>query len=106
VGFSGGRKTRFWLPSSADGNLVTIVGDGRCRPLLAGVHKSTDAEQKGRKRISFLADIEEPDSDQNAYHDHGDDFEHGVRSGRFSGSHAERLAEGLSSQMRRRPIGP
>jgi hypothetical protein len=37
---------------------------------------------------------------QNAYHDHGDDFEHGVRSeeARFSGSHAERLAEGLSSQ--------
>jgi len=25
---------------------------------------------------------------------------------RFSGSHAERLAEGVSSQMRRRPIGP
>jgi len=83
-------------------NLVT----GRCRPLQAVVQKGTDAEQKRRKRISFLAEIEEPDSDQNAYHDHGDDFEHGVRSGRFSGSHAERLAEGLSSQMRRRPIGP
>jgi len=48
---------------------------------LAGIHTSTDAEQKSRKRISFLADIEEPDSDQNTYHNHGDDFEHGVRSG-------------------------
>ena len=69
---------------------------GCCRPPLAIVQKGADAEQKRRKRISFLAEIEEPDSDQNAYYDHGDDFEHGVRSGRFSGSHAERLAEGLS----------
>jgi hypothetical protein len=58
-------------------NLVT----GRCRPPLAVVQKSTDAEQKRRKRISFLAEIEEPDSDQNAYHGHGYNFEHGVRSG-------------------------
>ena len=57
-------------------NLVT----GRCRPP-AVVQKSTDAEQKRRKRISFLAEIEEPDSDQNAYHGHGYNFEHGVRSG-------------------------
>ena len=53
---------------------------GRCRPP-AVVQKSTDAEQKRRKRISFLAEIEESDSDQNAYHGHGYNFEHGVRSG-------------------------
>jgi hypothetical protein len=80
-------------------NLVT----GRCRPPLAVVQKSTDAEQKRRKRISFLAEIEEPDSDQNAYHGHGYNFEHSVRSGTFSESRAERVAEGPFSQMRRRP---
>ena len=57
------------------------LGTGRCRPPLAVVQKSTDAEQKRRKRISFLAEIEEPYSDQNAYHGHGYNFEHGVRSG-------------------------
>jgi hypothetical protein len=54
---------------------------GRCRPPLAVVQKSTDAEQKRRKRISFLAEIEEPDSDQNAYSGHGYDFEHWKRRG-------------------------
>ena len=51
-----------------------------CRPPLAVVQKSTYAEQKRRKRIGFLANIEEPDSDQNDYHGHGYYFEHGVRS--------------------------
>ena len=37
-------------------NLVT----GRCRPLQAVVQKGTDAEQQRRKRISFLAEIENP----------------------------------------------
>src|SRR5262245_65938875 len=66
---------------------------GRCRPLQAIIQKGTDAEQKGRKPISFLADIEEPDSDQNAYHDHGDDFEHGVRRGTV-----QRIARGASGR--------
>jgi len=48
---------------------------------LAVIEESTDAKQNGRKRISFLAEIEEPDSDQNAYYDHGYNFEHGVGSG-------------------------
>ena len=73
------------------------------RPPLAVVQKSTDAEQKRRKRVSFLAEIEEPDSDQNAYHGHGYNFEHGTEVARFSGSRAERVAEGLFSQIRRRP---
>jgi hypothetical protein len=72
-------------------NLVT----GRCRPP-AVVQKSTDAEQKRRKRISFLAEIEEPDSDQNAYHGHGYNFEHGVRSGAV-----QRIARGA---RRRGPL--
>jgi hypothetical protein len=59
------------------GNLVT----GGCRPPLAVVQKGTDADQKRRQRVSFLAEIEEPDSDQNAYHGHGYNFEHGVESG-------------------------
>jgi hypothetical protein len=62
--------------------------------------------KKRGKRIGFLAEIEEPDSGENAYHDHGYNFEHGVRSARFSGSQAERLTEDLSSQTRRRPIRP
>jgi hypothetical protein len=41
---------------------------GRCRPSLAIVQMGTDAEQKRSKRIGFLAEIEQPDSDQNAYH--------------------------------------
>jgi hypothetical protein len=38
---------------------------------LAVIEESTDAEQNCRKRKSFPAEIEEPDSDQDAYHDHG-----------------------------------
>jgi hypothetical protein len=49
-----------------------------CRPLLAVVQKSSDAEQQPCKRISFLAEIEEPDSAENAYRDDGYNFEHGV----------------------------
>jgi hypothetical protein len=71
---------------------------------LAVVQKSTYAEQKRRKRISFLAEIEEPDSDQNAYHGHGYNFEHGVRLARFSELRADRVAEDLFSQTRRQPI--
>jgi hypothetical protein len=55
-----------------------------CRPPLAVVQKRTYAEQKRRKRISFLAEIEEPDSYQNAYHGHCYYFEHGVGSGAIS----------------------
>ena len=59
---------------------------GRCRPLLAVVQKGTDAEQKRRKRISFLAEIEEPDSAKNAYHDHGYNFEHCLACQRRAGA--------------------
>jgi hypothetical protein len=48
---------------------------------LAVVQNSTDAEQKRGKPIGFLAEIEEPDSAENAYHDDGYNFEHGVGSG-------------------------
>jgi hypothetical protein len=61
-----------------------LVPRGRRRPPLAVVQKSTYAEQKRCKRISFRAEIEEPDSDQNAYHGHGYYFEHGVGSGAIS----------------------
>jgi hypothetical protein len=54
---------------------------GRCRPPFAVIQKSSDAEQERRKRISFLAEIEESDSEQNAYHDDGYNFEHGIGSG-------------------------
>ena len=67
------------------------------------VQKSTDAEQKPCKRISFLADIEEPNSAENAYRDDGYNFEHSVGSARFSRSRAERPAQGLSLRMRRQP---
>jgi hypothetical protein len=69
---------------------------------LAVVEKNTDAEQKGRKRISCLADVEEPDSDQNAYHDHGYDFEHGVGSG----SSADRSGAWQTASLRKSAIGP
>jgi hypothetical protein len=86
-----------------DLDVAVVEESGERRPLLAVVQKSTDAEQKRGKHIGFLAEIEEPDSAENAYHDHGYNFEHGVRSARFSGSQAERLAKGLSSQRR---VGP
>jgi hypothetical protein len=58
---------------------------GRCRPPLAVVQKGTDAEQKHGKRIRFPAEIEEPYSDQNAYHDDGYNFERDVVSGSVQG---------------------
>jgi hypothetical protein len=88
-------------PSHDAGPLKTIFL-GR-RPLLAVVQKSTDAEQERRECIGIPAEIEEPDSAENAYYDDGYNFEDGVGVARFSGSRAERLAEDLSSQMRRRP---
>jgi hypothetical protein len=51
------------------------------RSILAVIQKRTDAEQKRCKRISFLAEIEEPDSAENAYREHGYNFEHGVGGG-------------------------
>jgi hypothetical protein len=71
---------------------------------LAAVEKHTDAEQKGRKRISCLADVEEPDSDQNADHDHGYDFEHGVGSG----NSADRSSawQRQTASLRKSAIGP
>jgi hypothetical protein len=74
------------------------------RPLLAVVEKSADAEQKRGNRISFPTEIEKPYATENAYHDDGYNFEHGVGTSAFSGSRAERLAETASSQTRRRPI--
>jgi hypothetical protein len=40
------------------------------------VKKSTNTEQQRRKRISLLAEVEEPDCGQNAYEDHSQNFEH------------------------------
>jgi hypothetical protein len=69
---------------------------------LAVIEESTDAKQNGRKRISFLAEIEEPDSDQDAYHDHGYDFEHGVESG----NSADRTRARQTVSLRKGSIGP
>jgi hypothetical protein len=40
------------------------------------IQEGTDTEQQYGKRISFLAEIEEPDAGQNAYEDHSRNFEH------------------------------
>jgi len=75
---------------------------GRCRLSLAVVQKGTDAEQECRQRVSLPAEIEEPDSDQNAYCGHGYNFEHGVRSGS-----ADRVqSPGQRASLRKFAVGP
>ena len=70
---------------------------------MALVQKSTDAEQKRGKRIGFLGEIEEPDSAENAYHDHGYNFEHGVRS---DGSADRKRSVWPRASLRKRAVGP
>jgi hypothetical protein len=50
------------------------------KPLRA-VGRSLNAQQERRERISFLAKVKEAEPAENAYHEDGYNFEHGVGSG-------------------------